>query len=130
MPRHYVDPMRLRKRVSAAIDSLPLQCIIFMRKPMLLQSIRDWYRQCRGLNKTFLPFLVGTKFDIFSALDRAEQEEILNQSRKFARAMKSPLVFTSASHGINVLKVGRSSCLHLRATAMLNVVLKVSALSR
>ena len=72
---------------------------------MYWQSIRDWYRQCRALNKTFIPFLVGTHFDVFSALERSEQEEVLSHSRKFARAMKSPLVFTSASHGINVLKL-------------------------
>jgi GTP-binding protein of the ras superfamily involved in termination of M-phase len=32
-------------------------------------------------------------------------QDITNQARKFAKAMKAPLIFCSASHGINVLKL-------------------------
>jgi hypothetical protein len=30
--------------------------------------------QVRGLNKNALPFLVGTKYDLFAAMERGEQE--------------------------------------------------------
>lgn len=48
---------------------------------------------------------MGTKYDIFTTLPAEEQEEIDKQARKYARAMKAPLVFTSASHSINVQKM-------------------------
>jgi GTP-binding protein of the ras superfamily involved in termination of M-phase len=92
---------------------LPLVCndavaIFFMfdlsRKSTLL-SIKEWYRQCRGLNRTFFPFLVGTKYDIFATLSPEEQQEIDKLARKYAKAMKASLIFTSASHSINVQKM-------------------------
>lgn len=52
-----------------------------------------------------MPFLVGTKFDGFVTLPKEEQITIVEQSRKFARAMKAPLIFSSASHSINVQKL-------------------------
>jgi GTP-binding protein of the ras superfamily involved in termination of M-phase len=41
---------------------------------------------------------------------REDQEEISKQARKFARAMKASLIFSSTSHSINVQKV-RTTCL-------------------
>lgn len=70
-----------------------------------LSGIKEWYRQVRGLNKTAFPFLVGAKYDAFVKLSPEEQQAITKQARKFAKAMKSPLVFSSASHGINVQKI-------------------------
>lgn len=48
---------------------------------------------------------MGTKFDGFVALPKEEQITIMEQSRKFARAMKAPLIYSSASHSINVQKL-------------------------
>jgi len=95
-----------------------------------LSGMKEWYRQVRGLdrratafpliphcpisitrgqvrghNATALAFLVGTKYDLFYALDEAERTETLALARKYAKAMKAPLVFCSASHGINVQKL-------------------------
>ncbi len=50
-------------------------------------------------------FLVGTKYDIFTTMPPEEQEEIDKLARKYAKAMKAPLIFTSASHSINVQKM-------------------------
>ena len=84
---------------------LPLVCndavaILFMfdlSRKSTLNSIKEWYRQARGFNKTAVPFLVGwldlvfiyscltcagqigTKYDQFSAFTREEQEEITRQ---------------------------------------------------
>jgi GTP-binding protein of the ras superfamily involved in termination of M-phase len=49
--------------------------------------------------------LVGTKYDHFATFPAHEQEEITKQARRFARAMKAPLIFCSTSHSINVQKI-------------------------
>lgn len=92
---------------------LPLVCndavaILFMfdlSRKSTLNSIKEWYRQARGFNKTAIPFLVGTKYDHFANISQEEQEEITKQARRFARAMKAPLIFCSTSHAINVQKI-------------------------
>ncbi|KAF8926525.1 septum-promoting GTP-binding protein 1 [Dissophora ornata] len=103
---------------------LPLVCndavaILFMfdlSRKSTLNSIKEWYRQARGFNKTAIPFLVGTKYDYFSTFSKEEQEEVTKQAsisspfthdfaRKFAKAMKAPLIFCSTSHSINVQKI-------------------------
>eukprot|EP00027_Filamoeba_sp_ATCC50430_P000982 CAMPEP_0168554984 /NCGR_PEP_ID=MMETSP0413-20121227/8080_1 /TAXON_ID=136452 /ORGANISM="Filamoeba nolandi, Strain NC-AS-23-1" /LENGTH=203 /DNA_ID=CAMNT_0008585779 /DNA_START=61 /DNA_END=672 /DNA_ORIENTATION=+ len=95
------------------VNMLPLVCndavaILFMfdlSRKSTLNSVKEWYRQARGFNKTAIPFLIGTKFDIFANLTPEEQEEITKQARKFAHAMKAPLIFCSTSHSINVQKI-------------------------
>jgi GTP-binding protein of the ras superfamily involved in termination of M-phase len=82
---------------------LPLVCndavtTLFMfdlSRKFTLLSIKHWYKQARGLNRTSHAFLVGTKYDIFIKLPIEEQEEIDKLSRKYAKAMKAPLIFTS-----------------------------------
>lgn len=49
--------------------------------------------------------MVGTKFDIYCTLPPEEMEEIDKLARKYAKAMKAPLIFSSASHSINVQKL-------------------------
>ncbi|KAJ3325582.1 septum-promoting GTP-binding protein 1 [Boothiomyces sp. JEL0866] len=95
------------------VNMLPLVCndaiaILFMfdlSRKSTLNSIKEWYRQARGFNKTAIPFLVGTKYDHFATFPIQEQEEITRQARRYARAMKAPLVFCSTSHAINVQKL-------------------------
>lgn len=95
------------------VNMLPLVCndavaILFMfdlTRKSTLNSIKEWYRQGRGFNKTAIPFLVGTKYDHFVNFPREEQEEISKQARRFATAMKASLIFSSTSHSINVQKV-------------------------
>jgi Gtp-binding protein of the ras superfamily involved in termination of M-phase len=69
------------------VNMLPLVCndavaILFMfdlTRKSTLNSIKEWYRQGRGFNKTAIPFLVGTKYDTFVNFPIEEQEEISNQ---------------------------------------------------
>lgn len=56
-------------------------------------------------DKNAIPFLIGTKYDIFATFPSEEQLEITSQARKFAKAMKAPLIFCSTSHSINVQKI-------------------------
>ncbi|KAI7603404.1 Septum-promoting GTP-binding protein, partial [Hortaea werneckii] len=88
------------------VNMLPLVCndavaILFMfdlTRKSTLNSIKEWYRQGRGFNKTAIPFLVGTKYDHFVNFPREEQEEISMQAKRFAKAMKASLIFSSTSH--------------------------------
>jgi GTP-binding protein of the ras superfamily involved in termination of M-phase len=66
------------------VNMLPLVCndavaILFITRKSTLNSIKEWYRQGRGFNKTAIPFLVGTKYDHFVNFPREDQEEISNQ---------------------------------------------------
>ncbi|KAL5358782.1 P-loop containing nucleoside triphosphate hydrolase protein [Aspergillus floccosus] len=95
------------------VNMLPLVCndavaILFMfdlTRKSTLNSIKEWYRQGRGFNKTAIPFLVGTKYDHFVNFPREDQEEISIQAKRFAKAMKASLIFSSTSHSINVQKI-------------------------
>ena len=106
------------------VNMLPLVCndavaILFMfdlTRKSTLNSIKEWYRQGRGFNKTAIPFLVGTKYDHFVNFPKEEQEEISSQAKRFAKAMKASLIFSSTSHSINVQKASllslSLSCIH------------------
>ncbi|KAL9080400.1 MAG: hypothetical protein Q9157_000856 [Trypethelium eluteriae] len=109
------------------VNMLPLVCndavaILFMfdlTRKSTLNSIKEWYRQGRGFNKTAIPFLVGTKYDHFVNFPREDQEEISTQARRFAKAMKASLIFSSTSHSINVQKIFKivlSKAFDLRCT--------------
>ncbi|KAK2592112.1 Ras GTPase tem1 [Conoideocrella luteorostrata] len=95
------------------VNMLPLVCndavaILFMfdlTRKSTLNSIKEWYRQGRGFNKTAIPILVGTKYDHFVNFPLPDQEEISNQARRFAKAMRASLIFSSTSHSINVQKI-------------------------
>lgn len=95
------------------INMLPLVCndaaaLVFMfdlTRKSTLNSVRNWYRQARGFNRTAVPLLVGTKFDMFYEMSDQEQLEITEQAKKYAQAMKAPLVFCSTAMGINVQKL-------------------------
>jgi len=95
------------------VNMLPLVCneavaILFMfdlSRKSTLNSIKEWYRQARGFNKTAIPFLIGTKYDYFISFSPEDQEDITKQARRFAKAMKAPLIFCSTAHSINVQKI-------------------------
>lgn len=120
------------------VNMLPLVCndavaILFMfdlTRKSTLNSIKEWYRQGRGFNKTAIPFLIGTKYDHFVSFPKEDQEEISTQvgaklprfelihradydkARRFAKAMRASLIFSSTSHSINVQKVTPSLLLN------------------
>lgn len=86
-------------------DAVAILFMFDLTRKSTLNSIKEWYRQARGFNKTAIPFLVGTKFDSFVNLPEQDQEEITIQSQKFAKAMKASLIFCSTSHSINIQKI-------------------------
>ncbi|KAG5361199.1 Septum-promoting GTP-binding protein 1 [Yarrowia sp. C11] len=86
-------------------DSVAILFMFDLTRKSTLNSVKEWYRQARGFNKTAIPFLVGTKYDLFVQLPKEDQEEITQQAKKFAKAMKASLIFCSTSHSINVQKI-------------------------
>mmetsp|Transcript_7040 Transcript_7040/g.10753 ORF Transcript_7040/g.10753 Transcript_7040/m.10753 type:complete len:231 (+) Transcript_7040:536-1228(+) len=95
------------------VEMMPLVCndakiLAFafdLTRPSTLASVRAWYIEARKLNKKAIPFLIGTKYDDFKTMQFSHQQEMTKQARKFAKAMKSSLAFTSAKKGINVAKI-------------------------
>ncbi len=86
-------------------DAVAILFMFDLTRKSTLNSIKDWYRQVRGFNKTAIPFLVGTKYDLFIELSNEHQEEVSKYAQKFAKAMKASLIFCSTSYSINVQKV-------------------------
>lgn len=63
---------------------LPLVCneasvILFMfdlTRPATLNSVKEWYKQARQLNKKAAPFLIGTKYDLFMKSEAEYHAEV------------------------------------------------------
>jgi len=86
-------------------DAIALLFMFDLSRKSTLTSIKNWYKQARLLNKTATPFLIGTKYDYFASMKKEEAKEITTQARRFAKAMKAPLIFCSSSHSINIKKI-------------------------
>lgn len=86
-------------------DAHVLLFIFDLSRKATLSSVKGWYKKARKYNKAAVPILVGTKFDLFTELSVDKQMEITKSARKYAAAMKCPLIFCSASHAINVSSI-------------------------
>lgn len=92
---------------------LPIVCadsaVIFymfdLTRKTTLSNVKQWFKQCSALNRKAYPFLVGTKYDAFLRLDKKEQELITKVARRYAKVMKSPLIFCSAADDVNVRQI-------------------------
>lgn len=73
-------------------DAVAILFMFDLTRKSTLNSIKEWYRQARGFNKTAIPVLIGTKYDQFASFPRKEQEEITRQAKRFSKAMHAPLV--------------------------------------
>ena len=91
---------------------LPLVCndavaILFMfdlSNKSTLSSVKEWYRQVRGLNKVICNFS-WDEYDLYLKLEK-DQKEVTKQAKRYAKAMKA-LIFSSASHSVNVIKFSK-----------------------
>merc|ERR1712154_674167 len=92
---------------------MPLVCsdakvILFafdLTQKQSLFSVKRWYKEARKENKIFMPFLIGTKFDLFDELEDHHKQDITKQARKFAKKMHAPLIYCSSAQSINVKKI-------------------------
>lgn len=73
-------------------DAVAILFMFDLTRKSTLNSIKEWYRQACGFNKTAIPVLIGTKYDQFASFPREEQEEITRQAKRFSKAMHAPLV--------------------------------------
>jgi len=70
-----------------------------------LYSVKTWYKEARKENKVFMPFLIGTKYDLFDGYDNTHKQQLTAQARKFAKKMHAPLIYCSSAKSINVAKI-------------------------
>ncbi|KAL1507058.1 hypothetical protein AB1Y20_007920 [Prymnesium parvum] len=92
---------------------LPLVCndaaaILFMfdlTRHETLDSIREWHRKARALNKCALPVLVGVKYDLLVEMPASVHAHIEWMARCFADAIDAPLVLCAPSVPINVASI-------------------------
>lgn len=89
-------------------DAVAILFMFDLTRKSTLNSIKEWYRQARGFNKSAIPILIGTKYDQFSTFPRDEQEEITKQAKRFSKAMKAPLV-SARSHTLSSFASSPSS---------------------
>eukprot|EP00871_Galdieria_phlegrea_P002468 jgi/Galph1/3221/GphlegSOOS_G1892.1 len=66
-----------------------------LTRKITLQNIKEWYRKQERIISGYQ----------FCGTSQRRKVVIVEQSRKFAKAMKAPLIFSSASHSINVQKL-------------------------
>ncbi|ETO19139.1 small GTPase [Reticulomyxa filosa] len=57
------------------------------------------------LHYAFIPFLIGTKFDLFAESEQSYKQQITKRARKYATKMKSPLIYCSSAKAINIKKI-------------------------
>ena len=97
-------------------DSKAVIFLFDITRKSSLMSIKRWYKDCRKHNKSFIPILVGTKWDLINqkltVKDSNEYEtswsyycDITRMARRYAAAMKSGLVYTSTKDALNVKTV-------------------------
>jgi len=94
-------------------ELIPLVCsearvllfVFDLTKKSSLVAIKQWYKNAKNENKHAIPFLIGAKYDLYDKLEILAKEDITKHARKFAKAMKAPLIYCSASKAINVKKI-------------------------
>jgi len=83
-------------------NSKALLFVFDLTRKKSLSMIREWYKRARKEYKTAIPFLVGTKYDLFVKKDEKFRVGVTTQARKFAKAMRAVLIYCSSSHSINI----------------------------
>lgn len=87
-------------------DAVAILFLFDLTNSASLSSVKAWYKEVRRLNRTALPMLVGTKFDMFyENMSAEEQASTVKQARKYSKAMKAPLIFCSSARSINIAKL-------------------------
>ncbi|KAK5780546.1 Ras family GTPase TEM1 PWA37_003179 [Arxiozyma heterogenica] len=89
----------------AAVGSSVIIFLFDLTRPKTLKSIKDWYRQSKGLNDLAIPILVGTKFDLFYTMDMKYQKDISLVAMEYSQAMDAPLIFCSTARSIHIQKI-------------------------
>ncbi|KAJ5080258.1 protein tem1 [Anaeramoeba ignava] len=87
------------------IDAVALLYLFDLTRIDTLSNVKSWIQKAHKLNPTAIPLLIGTKYDLYAVKSEAEQKEMTDTARKFAKAMDCPLIYCSSSHSINIQKI-------------------------
>eukprot|EP01083_Nonionella_stella_P174626 605896_1 len=96
-----------------SISLLPAVCsdskVIFfvfdLTQKSSLISIKNWYKKSKREKKNFIPFLIGTKFDLFEGSACSYRTDITLIARTYAQRMKAPLIYCSSAQSMNIRKL-------------------------
>lgn len=86
-------------------DAAVMLYMFDLTRSKTLSNVKTWFKQCSTLNRKAFPFLIGTKYDSFEKLPESERENITKMARRYAKVMKSPLIFCSAAEDTNVKQI-------------------------
>ena len=88
-----------------ASDATAMLLVFDLSRLTSLSTSREWWRKLKAINKSALPLLIGCKYDLFLEHAPEQQDLITTRALHVARTMGAPLIFTSASHSVNVKAV-------------------------
>jgi len=86
------------------------ECILFvfdLTDDSSLFATLELFRLARTQNQSFVPLLVGTKYDLFACQPNGDKVDMAWRVWTVAKAMNAPLIYTSAKNGDNVKNVFR-----------------------
>jgi len=86
-------------------DAKVLLFVFDLTRKRTLSMIRKLFKIAKKQNRYAIPFLIGSKFELFNERDMKFKQEITNKAQKFAKIMKAPLIFCSSSQSINIKKI-------------------------
>eukprot|EP01084_Bolivina_argentea_P200661 343104_1 len=79
------------------------QVILFafdLTQEQSLLSVKEWYKKAKRVNKCFIGFLVGLKYDLYKDLEDHHKHHITSTARKYAKKMDTSLIYCSADQRI------------------------------
>ena len=86
-------------------DAAAVLLMFDLTRPETLDSVREWHRKARALNRCAVPFLVGCKYDALLELAPDEIARLGTLARRFAAAINAPLIFCAPSVPINTTSI-------------------------
>lgn len=86
-------------------DAAAVLLMFDLTRPETLDSVREWHRKARALNRCAVPFLIGCKYDALLELEPDEHARVSALARRFAAAINAPLIFCAPSVPINVTNI-------------------------
>ena len=87
-------------------DAAAVLLMFDLSRPETLDSVREWHRKARALNRCAVPFLIGCKYDALLERSSADEHARVGElARRFAAAINAPLIFCAPSVPINVTNI-------------------------
>lgn len=102
--RQYENMLPLATSGSVAI------CYTFdLTDPLSLEDVEKWWKLSKIANQNqtndVVAVLIGTKYDFFSTMPIEHQRHMHFRSLQFAKALGSPVIYTSSKGSVNIQKI-------------------------